>query len=718
MAQELAMNDRAGRLVLVAALSAGSPALAVPTATAAQQIRMSPLAEATIPDGYVPEFGTMWTFDAPPLEYWSARYGFTPDQDWLDHVRLSAVRLPGCSASFVSADGLVMTNHHCVRGCISAVSPPDSNYLHLGFVAAGLADEKVCPNTYVDQLVGIEDVTARIRRAVTAAAAAEQVAQRAVVVEETRAGCEAVTGLRCQVVALYNGGMYSLYTYRRYDDLRLVMAPELDIAYFGGDPDNFTYPRYNLDVAFLRAYEDGMPVRPANHLPWSAAGAVDDELVFVVGNPGSTGRLLTLAQMEYLRDVDYPVRLRELEARLAILRRLSAADPAAARRYENAIFSAANTEKAILGYRTGLLDPEIMARKTRFETDFRARVEADPVLAARYGGVWTDIAGAQLELATFEPQARYYTLGGTSLLANALELVRSARQAELAESERFPGWSGERIERVRQALLRDRAVDLALERLQLESWLAGARDELGPDDALVRTLLAGRPPAAAAEALVRETGLHDVAVRRALVEGGARAIERSPDPLIVAARALETAGAGYARRQAELAAVISAGVEKLGEAIFAAYGQALPPDATFTLRISDGVVKGFPMNGTIAPYRTSFYGLFARSAEFDGAPPFSLPDRWQEREARLDLRAPLNFVATPDIIGGNSGSPVINRRGEVVGVVFDGNIEMLPNRFIFTDEVSRSVSVHSVAIIEALRKVYDAGHLADELERP
>jgi hypothetical protein len=682
----------------------------------AQQVQMSPLAEATIPEGYVPEFGTMWTFEAPPLEYWATRYGFRPDADWLDHVRLSAVRLPGCSSSFVSADGLILTNHHCVRGCISAVSPADTNYLHTGFVAATRPEEKVCPNTFVDQLVSIEDVTARIRAAVTAPDAAGQVAQRDAVIEEIQEACQAETGHRCQVVAFYNGGMYSLYTYRRYDDLRLVMAPELDIAYFGGDPDNFTYPRYNLDVAFLRAYQDGAPVRPANFLRWSAEGAGEGELVFVVGNPGSTGRLLTFAQMEYLRDVDYPARLAALETRLAVLRELSERSPEAARRYENAIFGAANSQKAIGGYLTGLLDEGIMARKARFEEDFRARIQADPDLAARYGTAWDDIAGAQLELATFADQARYYALTGSTLIATAADLIRLPGQAALPEGDRVPGWSDERIERTRRALLADRPLDLELERLQLAAWLRDAARDLGPDDALVRALLAGRSPEDAADALIQGTRLHEAAARQALLDGGPDAVAGSADPVLAAVRDLVPVADSYARRAAALNAEISAASEKLGEAIYAAYGEALPPDATFTLRISDGVVVGFPMNGTIAPYRTSFYGLYGRSVEFDDAPPFRLPARWQERESRLDLATPLNFVATPDIIGGNSGSPVINRAGEVVGVVFDGNIEMLPNRFIFTDEVSRSVSVHSAGILHALRRVYDADGIADELE--
>jgi hypothetical protein len=680
----------------------------------AQQMLLS---EATIPAGYVPEFGTMWTLEAPPLEYWATRYGFEPDQAWLDHVRLSAVRLPGCSASFVSADGLVLTNHHCVRGCISAVSPADTNYLHTGFVAGTRAEEKVCPNTYVDQLVSAEDVTERVRAAVTASSVSEQVDQRSAATARIRSECEAATGHRCQVVGLYNGGRYSLYTYRRYSDLRLVMAPELDAAYFGGDPDNFTYPRYNLDVSFLRAYEDGAPARPSNHLSWSAAGAAEDELVFVVGNPGSTGRLLTLAQMEYLRDVDYPASLNALESRLDVLREYSARSPEIARRYENAIFGAANSQKATRGYLAGLLDPDIMARKARFESDFRARVGADPVLAARYGAAWDEIAGAQLERATFALPARYYALNGSALLSTAMELVRAANQAEVAEADRLPGWAGDRIERTLQTLVRDRSVDLELERLQLTRWLADARRDLGDDDPLVRALLAGRSPAAAAAALLAETVLTETAARRALMEGGRAAIAASQDPFVVAVRGLEPTSAGFVRRAADLDAVVSTRVERLGEAIYAAYGEALPPDATFTLRISDGVVKGFPMNGTIAPYKTTLYGLFARSADFDHEAPFTLPRSWREAESRVGMSTPINFVATADIIGGNSGSPVINRRGEVVGVVFDGNIEMLPNRFIFTDEVSRSVNVHSAGIIEALRQVYRAGHIADELER-
>ncbi len=675
------------------------------------------LEDATLPPEYVPEFGTMWTFDAPPLDYWEARYGFRPDQAWLDHLRLSTIRLPGCSSSFVSKDGLVMTNHHCARGCVAQVSPPETDYLETGFVAATRDAELTCPNMWVDQLVDIGDVTDRVRSAVTATEPAEQVAQRGAAIEAIQESCEAETGHRCQVVSFYNGGMYSLYTYRRYDELRLVFAPELATAHFGGDPDNFTYPRYSLDVAFLRAYQDGEPVRPETWLEWSEAGPEYGDVVFVVGNPGSTGRLLTQAQMEYLRDVVYPTRIEGLETRLELLRSLAAESPEAARRYETSILGAENGYKAFRGYLTGLLDETIMARKRAFEEDFRSRIEADPELDERFGGAWDAIADAQLELATFATPARYYDLDGATVLDYGSTIVRLAHQQELPADRRLPGYEEERLPRIRQFLLQDRDLDAVLDRAQLAAWLEAAARDLGDDDALVRTLLQGRSPEAAAAELMDGTRLASVQVRRALVEGGLEAVRASGDPLVRAALVLEPTAASYARRAAELNAVISANSELLGRAIYEAYGRALPPDATFTLRISDGVVAGFPMNGTIAPYKTVMYGLFGRAEAFDHHVPFELPESWWRAESRLDLSTPMNFVATADIIGGNSGSPVVNRHGEVVGLVFDGNIQMLPNRFIFTDEISRSVSVHSEAIIEAIRKVYPAGHIADEIEK-
>ena len=659
----------------------------------------------------------MWTFDAPPLAYWKAQYGFDATPAWLENVRLSAVRIPGCSASIVSNRGLVMTNHHCARSCITAVSPTDSNFQAIGFVARDEAGERPCPGMTADQLQSITDVTSRVQAAMQASTNAARVAQRDSAITAIEQACVQETqphGL-CQVVGFYQGGRYSLYRFRRFTDLRLVMAPEEEISFFGGDPDNFTFPRFDLDLTLLRIYENGAPMRPANYLRWSEAGATEGELVFVVGNPGSTGRLLTLAQMDYLRDVTYPAQLETLAEQIGVFKELAKAGEAARRRWENSIFSAENSRKAITGYRSGLIDSSIMARKRAFERDFRARIAAQPALRTKYAAAWDNTARAQAELASFAKEARFHGFGGSQLLGAAGALVRLPSQAQLPDSLRLAAFRGEGLERTRAALLRPQPIDTVSERLLLAAQFRMAVRHLPATDPFLRAALAGRTPEAAAAALIGGTTLGSPEARKALVDGGAAAVAASRDPLIVLARSIEPLATRTAMRAAQLTNTISANAALIGEAIFAAYGTSLPPDATFTLRISDGVIKGFPMNGTIAPYKTSFYGLFARSAEFDDQPPFHLPERWKAARDRLELSTPFNFVSTNDIIGGNSGSPVINRDGQVVGLIFDGNIESLPNRFIFTDEVARSVSVHSRGIVEALRKVYGAERIAVEL---
>lgn len=671
---------------------------------------------APLPPNHVKEFGTMWTFESPPLDYWQARYGFTPTQAWLDHVRLASVRLPNCSASFVSSRGLVMTNHHCARACITAVSTPDSNLQELGFVAREQSEERKCTGLYVDQLQSMEDVTRRVRAAVTAQAPARQVAQRDSAIATMKESCEQEAGLTCQVISYYQGGIYSLHRFRRFDDLRLVMAPEEEISFFGGDPDNFTYPRYDLDLTLLRVYQDDRPFQPSEYLRWSAGGAKEGDLVFVTGNPGSTGRLLTVAQLEYLRDVQYPIQLDSYDRNLALLEELSNQDEETRRALANQIFSLRNAKKAVTGYLAGLRDSTLMANKRAFERDFRRRIAATPALRARYAPAWPAIAGALQEMRTIQRQVNWYGFGGSSLMNAAGAIVRIPRQARLADSLRLPQYRGEGLENLRNAILGDIPVDPEAEKGMLQAWLTSAMKELPRNDPYLRTILAGRSPEVAAEALINGTRLADPAVRRQLLEGGSAAVAGSDDALVVLARKLEPMSLEVQQHAARLNDIVSANAEKLGQAIFAAYDRSLPPDATFSLRISDGVVKSYPLNGTITPYKTTYYGLFGRSAAFNDEPPFRIPERWRARRERLDLSQPLNFVSTNDIIGGNSGSPVINRDAEVVGLIFDGNIQQLSNRFLFTDEVARAVSVHSSGIIEALRKVYEADRIADELE--
>ncbi|HEY0994815.1 MAG TPA: S46 family peptidase, partial [Gemmatimonadaceae bacterium] len=587
-----------------------------------------------------------------------------------------------------------------------------------GWAARNVADEKKCPGFSVDQLQSIEDVTARVRKAMTATNTSRAVEQRNTAIAAIEKECTEQTKLTCQVVTLYQGGMYSLYRYRRWNDVRLVMAPEGQIAFFGGDPDNFTYPRYDLDLTLIRVYENGVPYRTPNYFKWSPAGASEGELIFVIGNPGSTGRLLTLAQMEYLRDVQYPAQLAAYKRMIGIYKTLSARSPALAREYQNPIFGYENSQKAVTGYRAGLLDSTIMAKKRAFERDFRAKVNADPKLRAQYGQTWAAVEAAQKQLATFAPELRAHSFGGGSQLLNvAGGIVRLPSQGAMADAMRLPQYRGAGYDRLKQSLLAAKP-DTAFERMALAATFRAWQQDLPATDAVLKSVLAmgqGNPDSAASF-LVRRTTLFDADARRALIEGGARAVAASSDPMIVLARRIEPLNRALVQRQLALESTVSANAEKIGRAMFEAYGTALPPDATFTQRISDGVVKGFPYNGTIAPYKTTFAGLYDRAWSFDNKGAFELPKRWMERRDRLDLGTPFNFVGTNDIIGGNSGSPVINRNAEIVGLIFDGNIEMLPNRFIFTDEVSRSVSVHSRAITEALRKMYDAEWIANELE--
>ena len=702
------------RLFVIALVTAGcASGGAAPTTTAVPApapasaspapVQTPPAAALPLPEvGYREEFGRMWTFDSPPLEYWRKTYNFAPDQAWLDRVRRASLRLPGCSGSFVSANGLVMTNHHCVRDCIFESSTPGNDAIAEGFIARRREDEKQCAEMSVDMLESIENVTQRVQSALTATDPAELATQRTGITSQIQSECAQRTGLTCQVVSLYAGGVYSLYTYRRFNDVRLVWAPEEIVAYFGGDPDNFTYPRYDLDAALLRVYVNGRPHVPAEYFKWSRSGPAENDLVFMIGNPGSTGRLNTMAQMEFLRDVQYPAALAGYQRILDVIAEASRRDPALAKEYQGALLNLENSRKAVEGYLSGLRDSAAMRKKQEFERELRARFAADPQLGSRFGNVHQAIATAQAELATIATRQRYHGFGpsigagGSRLLNLAGQIVRMTDQNKAA-------------------ITREQRVDSLYERLILTAHLRAAQAELPPNDPFLAAALGGRTPEQAAAALVSGTRVGDFAFRKTLVDGGAAAVAASTDPMIVLARQIDPLNRAVQAQAAGPNAVIAANASLIGRAVFDTYGTALPPDATFTLRISDGLVSGYPMNGTLAPFKTTFMGMYARSADFDGKVPFDLPKRWTDRMSRLDLRTPYNFVSTNDNIGGNSGSPVVNKAGEIVGLTFDGNIENTANRFFFTTDGSRSVSVHSMAIPEVLRKMFDAGALADEL---
>lgn len=663
------------------------------------------------------ETGTMWTFDVPPLEYWAARYHFKPTADWLEHVRLSAVRQPGCSASFVSADGLVMTNHHCARRCIDAASRAGEDLLENGFYARTREEERECPNFWLDQLLAIRDVTDSVTTTVPSGATPTQAAEaRAAAITDIQDRCSATAAnLNCQVVTMYRGGQYKLYTFRRYTDVRLVFAPDGQAAFFGGDPDNFTYPRYDVDISFYRVYENDQPLQPDHHFTWSARGSAEGDLVFVVGNPGSTGRLNTVAQMEYLRDVQYPSTLEVYARQIPVLHELADADSARARVLRNRIFGLENSLKAVTGYRAGLIDPNLMAWKRTWEDDFRAKVQADPALMARYGSAWDEVAKINKELTALDVRRRYHSFNayGSQLLTVAGLLVQAPAELKKPDGERMGIFREEMRGRLERFL--GAPPDTLMERRMLTAWLQGMAQELPATDPVRRVALGNRTPEAAAAALVSATTLDQPDQVRLLFEGGQSAITACSDPLVALARVIDPLEREMGAKVTALRDEEAQQDERIARALLAVFGGTVAPDATFSLRISDGVVARYPYNGTLAAPYTTFYGLYDRWTAFGGQDPWRMHQRWIDAKDRIDLSVPVNAVSTNDIIGGNSGSPVISRDAEIVGLIFDGNIEQLPNRFLYTQTTARSVWVDARGIVEALRSVYGAGALVEEL---
>lgn len=665
------------------------------------------------------ETGKMWTFDQPPLAYWAKRYGFQATPQWLDHARLSSLRMnSGCSASFVSPNGLIMTNHHCARACIESSTKPGEDLLGDGFYAAKREDERACQGLTIDQLQQITDVTVDVTQAVPAGSSPTvAAAKRTEAFARIETECnKAATDAACQVVTMYRGGKYMLYRFRRFSDIRLVFAVESQMAFFGGDPDNFTYPRYDFDMSMVRAYVDGKPAS-TEYFRWSKTGSKEKDLVFVTGNPGSTGRLNTMAQLEFLRDLTYPATLGGYKRQIAVYKQLSEVDTARAKALRNTIFGLENSQKAVAGYQSGLLDPALMTQKQAWESNFRRSVNANAAHKKAYGDPWKGIEQSRTSMRQLFAKRFFYSYNayGTRLLSLAGLIVRTPAEMGKPDSLRLPQFQDARQAGRDRALASTTPIDTLQERLLLTQWFEAMQAALPATDPVLQAALKGRTPANAAAALVQGSTISTAAEREALLKGGAPAIAASRDPFIVLARVIDPLERATTTQWTTLADHEAAQDELVARALLAVYGNSVAPDATFSLRISDGEVLRYPYNGTIAQPYTTFYGLYDRSAGFSGVAPFDLTPRWVQRRDSLDLATPYNVAGTPDIIGGNSGSPVINSNAEVVGLIFDGNIEMLPNRFLYTERVARSVWVDGRGIIEGLRKVYGAGALADEM---
>jgi hypothetical protein len=663
----------------------------------------------------------MWLYSSFPANKVKETFGFEPSQAWLDHVRLSSVRFNnGGSGSFVSGDGLVFTNHHVGAKCVQELSKSGKDYMKLGFYAKTRAEEAKCPNLELNVLQSTEDVTAKVNAAVQPSmATAEKGKAQHAAMAAIEKDCSATTGLRCDVVTLYSGSIYHLYRYKKYTDVRLVFAPEFQMAFFGGDDDNFTYPRYDLDITFFRVYEKNKPAEIKDYLRWSKAGVSDGDLIFVSGHPGSTGRWLTDAQKAFLRDTEYPFRIESYRKRIAELKTFSGKSAENARVAREAIFGLENSLKAITGYNEGLLNKEHMDAQTREEEKVRALVSGNAKLKADVGDPWAAIETAMQEQSKIFMPYIYVEKRGNlrnDLGSFARDLVRLAAERPKPNAERLREYRDTAMASVEQDLFSTAPVYPALEVQILTSYFENAEKYLTGDYApLAKKMLAGKTPEQRAKELVSGTKLADVADRRKLYEGQV-AIDASKDPMILFAREMDADARTFRKLMDDkVDAVERSEGAKIARLKFDQGGFEVPPDATFTLRLSYGSVVGYEEGGKdVAPF-TTMGEAFTYSAATKQKPANVLPVSWNGAEKKLNPKTPLNFVSTADIIGGNSGSPVVNKHAEVVGIIFDGNIQSLPWRFYFDSTQGRAVSVDARGIQEALRSIYSATPLADEL---
>jgi hypothetical protein len=663
----------------------------------------------------------MWLLNHLPVKELKAKYGFEPTAAWLEHIQKSCVRIGnGGSGSFVSPDGLVMTNHHVGSDAIADVSDEKHNYIEDGFYAKSHADERKCPDMEITVLMKIEEVTDKINSKITPdMTPAEAFAARKTAMSQIEKEAKEKTGLQPEVVTLYQGARYDLYLYKRYTDVRLVMAPEAQIAFFGGDLDNFEYPRYNLDVCFLRVYENDKPLKTENYLKWSKSGPHEDELIFVAGHPGRTQRLYTMDHLKFLRDVQIAMTLNAYHQREIELIQFMTQGPEQFRRGKEDLMSVQNSRKAFTGIIGGLLNPALMARKQKAEMALRDYVNQDEKRKQELGPAWDNLAKALAETKEFYPD--YFML--ESRRASLGRLYDLARKLVRAADERKKP-DGDRLTEYRDANLPSLEVDLFstapfyddLDRMRLENGLIRMGRMLGGDHPAVIIAFGGKDASSRAAELMAGTKLRDVAFRKKLYEGGTAAIADSDDSMIRFAKEMDSRTRALRKKYEDtFESVEKASYASIAKAGFEMFGEDMYPDATFTLRLAYGSVKGFRDGDKVIPAMTKFEGLYALADKHDNHDPYRLPKRWIDGRSKVDMSAPFNFISTDDIIGGNSGSPMFNKEGEVTGLVFDGNIPGLIWDFQFDMEKGRAVGVHSQAIVESLRKLYGASALADEI---
>jgi hypothetical protein len=657
----------------------------------------------------------MWTFDNFPIAAVNAKYGTHIDQAWLDHVRGASARLStGCSSSVVTATGVLLTNNHCVAGCTQDLSTKANDYYTHGYIAHGRQEERKCAGMQAEILAAISDVTPQMQAAGRGLAGEALVKARTAAVSNIeKQGCGDDPRFRCQVVDLYHGGQYKLYKYRKYSDVRLVFAPGVQTAFFGGDPDNFNFPRYDLDSAFVRLYENGAPVATPDHLKWNGSAPRAGEPVFVSGNPGGTDRQLTVAQLETQRDLQIPMTLVQMSELRGRLLRFSEESPENKRIAQDLLFGLENSYKVYFGRLFALNSGDLLAQKQAQEAALQARVP-QLNLGPDFGNPWATIGNAQKDLAALYLPYRLVEGGpmGSDLFSYARALVRAAAERQKPSAERLPGYSDTQLPLLEKQVLDVVPVYPKLEQQLLEFWLSKSREYLTADNPYTHLLL-GRDSPEDLSARLAQSRLGDAAVRKQYWDGGWAAIEASKDPMIQyvlridpEARKLRTE---YDNR---VNGPISAASEKIAKARFAAFGDTIYPDATFTLRLSYGKIEGWTHNGTVVPPFTYFKGLYERAT---GKPPFELDPRWVAARTSLNPDTVFDISSSNDIIGGNSGSPLINANGEVIGAIFDGNIYSLGGDYGYDPTLNRAVSVSTAAVSEALRKVYHADALADEL---